>query len=50
MSNCELQDMSIAPFLNALQEHKNIAMLDISHNLLGMDIHFNLLNHFLIFK
>ncbi|XXG69690.1 hypothetical protein AAC387_Pa06g2492 [Persea americana] len=35
VSNCELGDMSIAPFVNALQEHKTFAILDISHNLLG---------------
>ncbi|XP_077242137.1 tetratricopeptide repeat (TPR)-containing protein [Tasmannia lanceolata] len=35
ISDCELQDMSISPFLNALQEHKTISVLDISHNLLG---------------
>lgn len=42
MSNCELGDMSIAPFVNALQEHKTFAILDISHNLLGTNILFNL--------
>lgn len=27
--------MSIAPFLDALRSHKTIAVLDLSHNLLG---------------
>lgn len=30
-----MQDVSISPFLNALQAHKAVAVLDISHNLLG---------------
>ncbi|KAI3979599.1 hypothetical protein MKX01_013694 [Papaver californicum] len=34
-SECELQDISVAPLLNALNEHKAIALLDLSHNLLG---------------
>lgn len=35
VSNCDLQDISTSPFLNALHEHKIIAILDFSHNLLG---------------
>ncbi|KAF5751807.1 hypothetical protein HS088_TW02G00825 [Tripterygium wilfordii] len=34
-SECELQDISIAPLLKALHAHKTVAMLDVSHNLLG---------------
>ncbi|KAK9678734.1 hypothetical protein RND81_11G230100 [Saponaria officinalis] len=35
VSDCELQDKSIVPLLKALCEHKSIAMLDLSHNMLG---------------
>lgn len=35
VSGCDLQDVSVMPLLNALQAHKTIAVLDISHNLLG---------------
>ncbi|KAL9245674.1 hypothetical protein vseg_019298 [Gypsophila vaccaria] len=35
VSDCELQDKSVAPLLKALCEHKSIAMLDLSHNMLG---------------
>lgn len=35
VSECELQDISVAPMLNALHTHKGVAMLDLSHNLLG---------------
>ncbi|KAJ0098287.1 hypothetical protein Patl1_27847 [Pistacia atlantica] len=35
VSECELQDISITPLLNALHTHKAVAMLDLSHNLLG---------------
>ncbi|KAG6496838.1 hypothetical protein ZIOFF_044710 [Zingiber officinale] len=35
ISDCGLQDVSISPFLNALQAHKTLAVLDISHNSLG---------------
>ncbi|WOK94400.1 protein TONSOKU isoform X1 [Canna indica] len=35
VSDCGLQDVSITPFLNALQVHKTVAVLDISHNMLG---------------
>ncbi|GJM87059.1 hypothetical protein PR202_ga02977 [Eleusine coracana subsp. coracana] len=35
VSDCGLQDLSITPFLNALRSHKTIAVLDLSHNLLG---------------
>ncbi|XP_058073084.1 protein TONSOKU isoform X2 [Magnolia sinica] len=35
VSDCELQDMSISPFLNALEEHGAFSVLDVSHNLLG---------------
>eukprot|EP00268_Persea_americana_P067777 TRINITY_DN9363_c0_g2_i2.p1 TRINITY_DN9363_c0_g2~~TRINITY_DN9363_c0_g2_i2.p1 ORF type:complete len:510 (-),score=96.93 TRINITY_DN9363_c0_g2_i2:139-1668(-) len=34
-SDCELQDISISPFLDALCEHKTVATLDLSHNSLG---------------
>ncbi|KAK4840892.1 hypothetical protein QYF36_020698 [Acer negundo] len=33
--DCELQDISITPLLNALHANKTVAMLDLSHNLLG---------------
>ncbi|KAI3975689.1 hypothetical protein MKX01_023115 [Papaver californicum] len=33
-SECELQDISVAPLLNALNEHKAVTLLDLSHNLL----------------
>ncbi|XP_059644880.1 protein TONSOKU [Cornus florida] len=35
VSECELQDISVTPLLNALHAHKTVALLDISHNLLG---------------
>ncbi|KAH9625677.1 hypothetical protein KSS87_022712, partial [Heliosperma pusillum] len=35
VSDCELQDKSVVPLLKALCEHKSIAMLDLSHNMLG---------------
>ncbi|KAL4644059.1 hypothetical protein ACB092_02G135700 [Castanea dentata] len=35
VSECELQDLSITPLLNALHAHKTFAVLDFSHNLLG---------------
>ncbi|XP_021899947.1 protein TONSOKU [Carica papaya] len=35
VSDCELQDISITPLLDALHIHKTIAVLDFSHNLLG---------------
>ncbi|KAL6911597.1 hypothetical protein ACP4OV_000402 [Aristida adscensionis] len=35
VSECGLQDLSITPFLDALKSHKTIAVLDLSHNLLG---------------
>ncbi|MQM05860.1 hypothetical protein Taro_038676 [Colocasia esculenta] len=35
VSDCGLQDVSISPFLDALQEHKTLSVLDVSHNLLG---------------
>lgn len=38
VSECELQDLSITPLLNALHAHKTFAMLDLSHNLLGNSI------------
>ncbi|PKA49560.1 Protein TONSOKU [Apostasia shenzhenica] len=34
-SDCALQDISVLPFLHALQVHKTIAYLDFSHNSLG---------------
>ncbi|KAJ7945273.1 Protein TONSOKU like [Quillaja saponaria] len=36
VSDCELQDLSITPLLNALLIHKTFSMLDLSHNLLGI--------------
>ncbi|KAI6691916.1 hypothetical protein NL676_019626 [Syzygium grande] len=35
VSECELQDVSVTPLLNALRMHGTIAMLNLSHNLLG---------------
>ncbi|PIN21063.1 Ran GTPase-activating protein [Handroanthus impetiginosus] len=35
VSDCKLRDVSVAPLLNALQLHKTLAVLDLSHNLLG---------------
>ncbi|KAK0605730.1 hypothetical protein LWI29_030110 [Acer saccharum] len=35
VSDCELQDISITPLLNALHANKTVAMLDLSHNLLA---------------
>ncbi|XP_015891011.3 protein TONSOKU [Ziziphus jujuba] len=35
VSECDLQDLSITPLLNALHAHKTFAMLDLSHNFLG---------------
>ncbi|GMH06680.1 hypothetical protein Nepgr_008520 [Nepenthes gracilis] len=35
MSDCELQDMSIVPLVDALHAHKTISVLDLSHNVLG---------------
>ncbi|GFP84877.1 protein tonsoku [Phtheirospermum japonicum] len=35
VSDCQLRDVSVAPLLNALQLHKTLAVLDLSHNLLG---------------
>ncbi|KAK2656121.1 hypothetical protein Ddye_009173 [Dipteronia dyeriana] len=35
VSDCDLQDISITPLLNALHANKTVAMLDLSHNLLG---------------
>nr|WPC94901.1 TSK [Cyathula capitata] len=35
VSDCELQDMSVVPLLDALSEHKTISMLNLSHNMLG---------------
>ncbi|OWM91426.1 hypothetical protein CDL15_Pgr017344 [Punica granatum] len=35
VSDCELQDVSVTPLLNALNVHGTIAMLNLSHNLLG---------------
>ncbi|KAL1144696.1 hypothetical protein V6Z11_A11G248900 [Gossypium hirsutum] len=35
VSECELQDISVIPLLNALHTHKGVALLDLSHNLLG---------------
>ncbi|KAI7745668.1 hypothetical protein M8C21_011533 [Ambrosia artemisiifolia] len=35
VSDCELEDISAAPLLNALHVHKTIAALNLSHNLLG---------------
>lgn len=41
VSECDLQDLSIMPLLNALHVHKTIAMLDLSHNMLGNVIWFH---------
>ncbi|KAL6523140.1 hypothetical protein OROHE_016435 [Orobanche hederae] len=35
VSDCQLRDVSVVPLLNALQLHKTLAVLDLSHNLLG---------------
>ncbi|KAJ0264409.1 Protein TONSOKU [Hirschfeldia incana] len=35
VSECELQDVSAAPLLSALHVHNTVAMLDLSHNMLG---------------
>ncbi|KAK8921250.1 Protein TONSOKU [Platanthera zijinensis] len=35
VSDCALQDVSVTPFLHALEVHKTVALLDISHNSLG---------------
>ncbi|KAK2988279.1 hypothetical protein RJ640_016859 [Escallonia rubra] len=35
VSDCELQDVSVAPLFNALHMHKPVALLNLSHNLLG---------------
>ncbi|KAM0952461.1 putative leucine-rich repeat domain superfamily, protein TONSOKU [Dioscorea sansibarensis] len=35
ISDCALQDLSLSPFLTALQVHRTVAVLDLSHNLLG---------------
>lgn len=35
MSDCDLQDLSISPLLNALHTQKTFAILDLSHNFLG---------------
>ncbi|KQK02062.1 protein TONSOKU isoform X2 [Brachypodium distachyon] len=35
VSDCGLQDLSVSPFLDALRSHKTIAVLDLSHNMLG---------------
>ncbi|CAH9071124.1 unnamed protein product, partial [Cuscuta epithymum] len=35
VSGCELQDVSVAPLMKALDKHQTIASLDLSHNLLG---------------
>ncbi|KMZ57606.1 Protein TONSOKU [Zostera marina] len=34
-SDCGLQDVSISPFIDALCEHRTVAILDVSHNALG---------------
>ncbi|KAF7840080.1 Protein TONSOKU [Senna tora] len=35
VNECDLQDLSVTPLLNALLFHKTFAMLDLSHNMLG---------------
>ncbi|KAL4020376.1 hypothetical protein IC575_019150 [Cucumis melo] len=35
VSDCDLQDLSISPLLNALHTQKTFAILDLSHNFLG---------------
>lgn len=34
-SSCDLQDISVRPLINALQENEALSFLDLSHNLLG---------------
>ena len=36
-SECELQDISVTPLLNALHTHKTVAVMNLSHNFLGND-------------
>lgn len=36
VSDCDLQDLSVTPLLNALHSHKTFAVLDLSHNFLGI--------------
>ncbi|KAJ0618497.1 putative tetratricopeptide-like helical domain superfamily, leucine-rich repeat domain superfamily [Helianthus annuus] len=47
VSDCELEDISAAPLLNALHLHKTIAALNLSHNLLGNESMEKLKNVFL---
>ncbi|CAK7355042.1 unnamed protein product [Dovyalis caffra] len=35
-SECELQDISVTPLLNSLHTHKTVALIDLSHNFLGL--------------
>ncbi|KAK6922850.1 Tetratricopeptide repeat [Dillenia turbinata] len=35
VSECDLQDISVRPLLDALDAYETVAMLDLSHNLLG---------------
>lgn len=50
VSDCELQDMSVAPLLKALHLHKAVAALDLSHNLLGNDYLFPALPTSIVFS
>lgn len=45
VSDCELQDISVAPLINALYVHKTFAVLDLSHNLLGNNHVVNIILH-----
>ncbi|KAI3762706.1 hypothetical protein L1987_53147 [Smallanthus sonchifolius] len=47
VSDCELEDISAAPLLNALHLHKTVAALNLSHNLLGNETMEKLKNLFL---
>ncbi|KAD6119229.1 hypothetical protein E3N88_10500 [Mikania micrantha] len=47
VSDCELEDISAAPLLNALHLHKTIASLNLSHNLLGNETMEKLKNLFM---
>ncbi|KAK9073265.1 hypothetical protein SSX86_007589 [Deinandra increscens subsp. villosa] len=47
VSDCEVEDISATPLLNALHAHKTIAALNLSHNLLGNETMEKLKNLFL---
>ncbi|XP_010551177.1 PREDICTED: protein TONSOKU isoform X2 [Tarenaya hassleriana] len=46
VSECELQDISAAPLLRSLHVHNSVAMLDLSHNMLGNGSMEKLKQHF----